>query len=131
MAHARGGAPAFEANNTVIMIESLLEIIQHWWRVLWRRRRIDRVVFVGSRRELPSDLGGSLYLVGTNPVQWAVLNCPCGCGERANARVGVASRSSWSLTMTGGKATLSPSLLLPVDKCGSHFFIRENRIIWV
>jgi hypothetical protein len=113
------------------MIQSALKLIQQWWRVLRHRRRIDRVVLVASRRELPAELGNALYLVGANPVQWAVLDCPCGCGERANTKIGVASRTSWSLTLTEGKASLSPSLLMPVDRCGSHFFIRENRIVWV
>ena len=113
------------------MIQAALKHIRRLWRMLWRRQRIDRVVLVASRRELPTDLGVSLYLVGTNPVQWAVMNCPCGCGERTNARIGVASRTSWSLSIAAGKASLSPSLLMPLDKCGSHFYIRENRIVWV
>lgn len=48
---------------------------------------------------------------GRESRQWAVLNCPCGCGERANARIKVVARNSWSLTISGGKASHSPSLL--------------------
>ncbi len=90
------------------------------------------MVFVASRRELPPQMAaGTLYFVGANPIQWAVINCPCGCGERVNAKIGVASRSSWSITVNQGKATLLPSILMPLDKCGSHFFVRKNRIVWV
>jgi transposase len=28
------------------------------------------------------------------------------------------------------KASLAPSLLMPLDRCSSHFFIRKNRVIW-
>jgi hypothetical protein len=114
------------------MLKTLLKLIQRLWRRLTRRHRVDSVIFVATRRDLPSDLGMALYVVGKNPAQWAVLNCPCGCGERANARIGVAARNSWSLSISDGKASLSPSFLMSsMDGCGSHFFIRESRIIWV
>ena len=111
-------------------MQSLLNSIRWLWRTLTRRRRIDRVVIVATRRDLPMNLGRSLYVVGTNPPQWAVMNCPCGCGDRTNANLGVASRNSWALSIREGKATLDPSLLMAIERCGSHFFVRENRIIW-
>lgn len=116
--------------QAITIIQSAVRFAQRLWRIARRRRRINRVIYLASRRDLPADLGNALYVVGANPVQWVVLNCPCGCGERTNAKVGVASRTSWSLALTQGRASLAPSLLMPVDRCGSHFFIRENRIIW-
>ncbi|WP_371259496.1 DUF6527 family protein [Bradyrhizobium sp. URHD0069] len=113
------------------MMQTILKQIGRLWQALRRQRRLDGIAFVASRGELPPDLGRKLYLVGVSPVQWAVLNCPCGCGERTNAKIGIPSRTSWSLALTAGKATLTPSLLMPINKCGSHFFVRENRIIWV
>jgi len=113
------------------MINSVLDTFRRLWRALTHRRRVSGIKFVGSRRELPSDLGAALYIVGTGSAQWAVLNCPCGCGERANAKIGGASRNSWALTIKEGKASLSPSLLMSLERCGSHFCIRDNRIIWI
>jgi hypothetical protein len=118
-------------HSMTIVMRSAFKSIRDLWRRFTRRSRVDRVVFVVSRRELPADLGKSLYVVGENPPRWAVLNCPCGCGERTNAKVGVVSRTSWALAIREGKATLAPSLLMPNDRCGSHFFVRENRILWV
>ena len=121
---------AFLRRLAIILIQWAVRLAQRLWRIARRRRRIDRIIYLANRRDLPAKLGGALYVVGANPVQWAVLNCPCGCGERTNAKIGVASRTSWSLTLTEGRVSLAPSLLMPVDRCGSHFFIRENRIIW-
>ena len=109
----------------------LIRSIRYCWAYFTRRTQIDDVIFVASRRDLPKDLDASLFVVGTNPVRWAVLNCPCGCGQRANLKLGLATRTSWSLTVSVGLASLAPSVLIPGDGCGSHFFIRSNRIIWV
>jgi hypothetical protein len=38
---------------------------------------------------------------------------------------------SWKLTLQGGSVTLCPSLWVPDDKCGSHFWITNNAIKWV
>lgn len=113
------------------LIDRSIRSIRYYWIIISRRGRVNDVIFVTSRRELPKDLRASLFIVGTNPAQWAVLNCPCGCRERANLKLGAATRTSWSLTVSSGKASLAPSVLMPGGRCASHFFIRANRIIWV
>jgi hypothetical protein len=89
------------------------------------------VVRVESRGDLPERLGSSIYIVGGDKPKWAVLECPCRCGEQIDVNLMVARRPSWQLTVKGNTVTLNPSLWMPDHKCGSHFWIRDNKIPWV
>jgi hypothetical protein len=101
------------------------------WRNLWRRSRIDHVVLVESMNDLPKRLTGTLYIIGHSKPKWAVLACPCGCGERIDVNLMENRQPCWRLSMKSGKASLHPSLWMPTEKCGSHFWLRQNRIDWV
>lgn len=116
----RRGAP----NELLIQTSSL-------WRRIRRRQRIKSVVRVESRGDLPKKLGAAIYIVGIDIPKWAVLECPCRCGERIDVNLMRARRPVWRLLAEHGKVTLQPSLWVPADKCGSHFWVRDNRIIWV
>jgi Family of unknown function (DUF6527) len=98
------------------------------WAWLWRRRHVSRVIQIESRSELPGNLGFALYVIGR---KWAVLKCPCGCGEVIDVNLMKSRKPCWTLTMKDGKATLHPSLWVPNERCGSHFWLRDNRIHWV
>jgi hypothetical protein len=101
---------------------------------LWGRTRRDsvsRVVPVASRDALPRFLGSALYVVGGDHPKWAVLKCPCGCGEVIDVNLMKSRSPFWTLSLKDGKATLKPSLWVPAERCGSHFFINDNRIDWV
>ena len=113
------------------MLKRFWAFLYSVWRTLWRRRQIAGVKYVASRSELPKKLGGFLYVVRKSKPRWVVLSCPCGCGERANARIGSDGPDSWRVTVGGGKVSLVPSILMTSGQCKSHFFVRDNRIVWV
>lgn len=100
------------------------------WAWLWRRQHVSRVVRVEGRSELPGNLGSALYVVGATP-KWAVLKCPCGCGEVIDVNLMASRQPCWTLTLKEGRATLYPSLWVAKERCGSHFWLRDNRIDWV
>lgn len=109
----------------------LFNKLRSFWRNLRRRRRIARVVRVESMSEIPSKLNGDLYLVAGTKPKWAVLECPCRCGDRIDVNLMRSRQPCWRLTMDGKEVSLRPSLWMPKEKCGSHFWIRQNRIDWV
>jgi hypothetical protein len=104
--------------------------IKSLWRSFRRRDHISKVVQVESRADLPRNLGAALYIVGQTP-KWAVLKCPCGCGEVIDVNLMQARHPSWTLSFRDGKVTLLPSLWVPEERCGSHFWIRDSKIDWV
>lgn len=58
-----------------------------------------------------------------------ICKCPCGCGMEAVMPIKPKSYG-WDYSEKNGKITLSPSI---ANDCPNkaHFFIRENKIIWV
>lgn len=100
------------------------------WLRFRRRHQISTIVQVNSRSELPAKLDRSLYLVG-DPAKWAILQCPCGCGDTIDVNLMKARHPVWQLSIADGKPSFHPSLWVPKDKCGAHFWIRNGKIIWV
>ncbi len=56
-----------------------------------------------------------------------VHKCACGCGEEV---VTPLSATDWSIQITGGTATLHPSIGNWSFVCRSHYFIRRGRVVW-
>jgi hypothetical protein len=110
---------------------SLLSKISIFWRNVRRRQRIDHIVHVESMQDVPKKLKGMLYIVGKPRPKWAIMACPCRCGERIDINLMESRQPSWRLTSDDVKVSLHPSLWMPNEKCGSHFWIRQNRIDWV
>jgi hypothetical protein len=83
-----------------------------------------------------SDTGGSLrpggvILVGPERApKWALLGCPCRCGETLWVNLMPGHPRRWEFDRDhDGTITRSPSL--DVTKCGSHFWIRKGKVVWV
>jgi hypothetical protein len=56
-----------------------------------------------------------------------VHKCASGCGERVVLGL---SPAQWSVTFDGETISLDPSIGNGVLPCNSHYWIRENRVIW-
>lgn len=52
--------------------------------------------------------------------------CACGCGNRVVTPLG---RADWVLTFDG-TVTMSPSVGNGQSACGSHYMIRQNKVVW-
>ena len=65
-----------------------------------------------------------------------LYNCPCGCGGVVDIPFFLPDRQqkelypSWAYKETDGRATLSPSVYSSGFLCKSHYFIRDNKIVW-
>jgi len=87
---------------------------------------------VESIDDIPSSIGGVLYLVerGERP-RWIVIDCPCRCGERIEVNLMHSRRPVWEVSRRDDTVSLYPSLWVSKERCGSHFWIRDNRVLWV
>lgn len=81
--------------------------------------------------DVPDNLGGTLFIVGNPVAKWVVLQCPCGCEDRIDVNLMRSRRPFWKLSLHRDRASLYPSVWVPKDKCGSHFWLNKNRIEWV
>jgi hypothetical protein len=67
---------------------------------------------------------GVLYI--SDKYQVAIHLCCCGCGEKV---VTPLSPAEWQLQLEGRIATLQPSIGNAAP-CRSHYWIRQNRVVW-
>lgn len=74
---------------------------------------------------VPTELDDGLLYVS---MEYATAShrCACGCGVRVVTPLGPAD---WILTFDG-RVTLSPSVGNGQFPCGSHYLIRQNRVVW-
>lgn len=54
--------------------------------------------------------------------------CPCGCGDNAHIPFNKWNEA-WTMTKNGDLVTFTPSIQMRYG-CQSHYFIRDNKIIW-
>ena len=91
----------------------------------------DKYSLVVFQEDKPDELDpDTIYIVGDNWI--AMFLCPCGCGEIIHLCLlgEKAGSPRWTYTRhADGAATFSPSILRTAGCC-SHFFIRENKVIW-
>ena len=57
----------------------------------------------------------------------ATHRCPCGCGEIVVTPI---KPTDWTLIWNGDLVSLEPSIGNWSLRCKSHYWIRENRIVW-
>ena len=107
--------------------------IRSWWQSVCRWfRRPRRALRVRYTCEIPEKPHSAyVYIVGENGYTWyAVMRCPCGCGETLHMPLIDDSRPRWKLKIHDDETiSLHPSIHRIVG-CRSHFFIRQGRIDW-
>lgn len=57
----------------------------------------------------------------------AIHKCACGCGEQT---VTPFSSGGWKLRLENESITIEPSIGNFQYPCKSHYWIRENKVIW-
>jgi hypothetical protein len=103
-----------------------------WWRNRKRRRAFSGVAQLESSIDPTSELAAwKLVLIGSpQKPKWLRLNCPCGCGDVIALNLMTSHRPHWSVQLhDNGTLTVMPSV--DSKNCGSHFWIRRNKIDWV
>lgn len=71
---------------------------------------------------------GILYI--SDEYELAIHRCFCGCGGQSVTPTGDNRKlHEWSIKNVDGKVSLNPSILNRF--CGSHYYIRGNRVEWL
>jgi hypothetical protein len=90
-----------------------------------------KVAVVSSMDDIPENLSRDIFLVNRAGInRWVVLACPCGCGERLDVNLMSHRRPHWRLRQHRGAISLLPSLWVSKERCGSHFWLIRNRVVW-
>lgn len=87
------------------------------------RRKVLRHEFVEL---IPTELrDGTIYV--SIPYATAVHKCVCGCGNRV---VTPLTPTDWQLTYDGETISLEPSIGNWSFPCRSHYWLRQNSVVW-
>ena len=109
----------------------IVRTFRRWFRKERAAFSYAGVRTVESMTDIPSQLDWYIFVVRRNgSPRWAVLMCPCGCGDRLSVNLMGNADPHWELSMRRGKASLLPSLWVSKEKCGSHFWLRDNGVFW-
>lgn len=103
-----------------------------WWRRsrFSRSPRLNGVLHVATRSEIPDPLPRrSVVLVGSPP-KWAILKCPCGGDHDIDLNLGNPGAPRWSI-QDDKRVSIRPSVDVqdPDGRC--HFWLRDGRVRWV
>lgn len=72
-----------------------------------------------------------IYIIGGKSPKWAVMKCPCNCGDTINICLMKSHHPCWKIRFDKWKRiSFSPSIR-KLDGCKSHFFINKSCINWV
>jgi hypothetical protein len=113
------------------LTDKLLRKLQHWLRGEQPASVYSAIRIVESMGDVPEHLGQDIYVVTrSGSHRWLLLMCPCGCGDRLSVNLMQTVSPHWRLTLKRGKASLSPSLWVTHEKCGSHFWLLNNGVYW-
>lgn len=81
-------------------------------------------------KELVSDSGVYIVKNGNKNLKWAILKCPCDCGNIINLSLQTAHNPHWvAQEEVSGRPTLHPSIWV-AKGCKSHFWIKDGRVYW-
>ena len=71
-----------------------------------------------------------LVVVRGKAPKWALMRCPCGCGERLQLSLAEERRPRWGVDVDRlGRPTVVPSVRMQ-DGCRAHFHLRGGHIEW-
>lgn len=78
--------------------------------------------------EIPQKIQeGKIYV---SPKYGAIVHlCPCGCGSEISTPLN--RKHGWVMSYDGELLSLSPSVGNYSYPCQSHYFIRDNKVVWV
>lgn len=112
-------------------LSAIARRLRGWFRKQSPAKTYSAVVSVESMTDVPDELGNDVVVVERGGIfRWALLMCPCGCGDRLTVNLMRTVRPYWRLSLKGSKASLSPSIWVSEEKCGSHFWLIKNGVFW-
>ncbi|WP_422057885.1 DUF6527 family protein [Sphingomonas sp.] len=94
--------------------------------------RPDLVLRSIERQPAPQDLrAGVIYMVqGGGTPKWAIMRCPCGCGEKLQLSLNPIRRPRWMVHRDRlRRVSLHPSVRQTAG-CFAHFWVRHGIIEW-
>lgn len=75
---------------------------------------------------IPKDIPEGILFISIE-FETAIHKCCCGCGKEVVTPI---SPTGWKLTFNGESVSLFPSIGNWSFDCKSHYWIKENKVVW-
>jgi hypothetical protein len=94
--------------------------------------KATRVRLLGERSSIGEaesllSRAGDLALVQRGELRWAVMFCPCGCGDTLRINLDGRAGPAWRVWRDARGVTIYPSVWRDAG-CGSHFIVWDSRV---
>jgi hypothetical protein len=113
-------------------LSRFFDSIRQWWRRPKRRSAFAGTVQLESSVDPGPELKAKkLVLIGPKEKpKWLRFECPCACGDVIALNLMASHYPRWSVEIhKDGTVSVMPSV--DAKTCGSHFWIRHNKVRWV
>ena len=102
---------------------------------LIKKDQFKKVIIVESGKSVQIPSKTLVLTKKGNVFTWLRYKCPCGCGETISLSLSPMIEPYWAITIGKDKnkrpsVTITPSVYMRNTKCGSHYFITENKVNW-
>jgi len=94
-------------------------------------QRYSTTVLNSRESALRATTGGNVFALveSTGHKKWALMRCPCGCGETLALNLMRTHSPCWTVRLNiRGDVTVEPSI--DATKCGAHFWLRNGIVVW-
>ena len=103
----------------------------NWILSIFRKKEKSFRLMIVS--ELPKEPNEHiLYLEGNlkeNNYWYALLKCPCGCGDIIMLNLMADAKPSWVVAYKNKSPSVFPSIWR-TKNCKSHFWLTEGKVVW-
>lgn len=72
-----------------------------------------------------------VVVMGGDEAKWLMFKCPCGCQNIIELPLMKHRQPNWKIFNDENRLTVYPSIDVKPPGCGSHFWIRQNKVDWV
>ena len=114
------------------LLRLVLSRLKRWARERRRIRQFKGPDFYNSETDPAPAIGAFRLVIVGSPAhpKWLRFSCPCACGEEIVLNLMEAYYPRWTISRHSDRTvTVNPSV--STTTCGSHFWLRRNRVAWV
>lgn len=102
---------------------------------LIKKDQFKKVIIVESGKSVQIPSKTLVLTKKGNVITWLRYKCPCDCGETISLSLCPVIEPYWAISIGKHKnkrpsVTVTPSVYMRNTKCGSHYFIIENKVNW-
>jgi len=101
-------------------------------RKILKTEQFNEIIEVNRIPDEGISYGNLVVVKNNNTPKWLKFKCPCGCGNEYALTLMKNHKPHWRILYNENDSlSVCPSVNISSLDCGAHFWIRDNRVLWV